>query len=189
MALNDVFTYSRRGLTSLARTEVNGGFASSEVSEKVQPLVRTLPPLELTAVALFKRENQIRYFFGDRFLMLTRVMYNVNGKEGVRFGITEGRYNVKMSCVDAAERSSGNARVIAGGEDGYVYELEKGKSADGSELEYSLILNDNHLGDPWRRKRFRRAYLMSNSEYPATLTFSQSNNSGGKVYWLASLKN
>lgn len=188
VALDDVYTFSSRGISSLARTQTNGGFSASTVSDRVQPLVDSLNPNELTAAILYKKEGQLRFYFRNRFLMLTRVMHNVNGKEGVRLGITEGLYNVALNCVDAAENSSGGSKIIAGGEDGYVYVLESGSSADGLPMEYNLSLNNNHLNDPQRLKRFRKLTLMSTAEAATEITFSQSNSGGLKSYSSKTIK-
>lgn len=182
MGLEDVYAFNQQGITSLARTQTNGGFAAAAVSDKISELLKAYRVDSLTAAALLKELGQIRFFFKNRFLMLTRVMYNVNGKEGVRFGITEGYYPFALTCVDSGEKSSGPYKVLAGSEEGYVYQLESGTSADGLPMLYSLVLNDNHLGDPQRKKKYRRLSLMSTSDGEIGLTFTQTNNNGSKPY-------
>jgi hypothetical protein len=60
-----------------------------------------------------------------------------------------------MNVACEGERN-GEQIVLAGGDDGFVYELGRGRSFDGTAIEYRMRLAANFMGNPRLRKRMRR---------------------------------
>ncbi len=182
VTLDDVFAVAKRGITSLKRTNTLGGFAAATITDDIQPLIRELLETECTASVTIKGLNQMRFYFGDRFLMLSRVPYNANGNEGIRYGITEGLYPVDVSCAASGEDADGNERLLFGGDDGYVYHSDVGTSFDGGAIESTLTLHNNHLGAPGMRKRFRDLLLEGFAASLVNLRLYYSENDGRKTF-------
>ena len=69
-------------------------------------------------------------------------------------------FNTVYSFID----SSGDERILAGGTDGYVYELDIGTSLDGDNIRSFLMLQFNHSGSVRVRKNYLRTVLQLNAE-------------------------
>lgn len=188
MDLDDVFSVSKRGITSLKRTDSLGGFDAATVTDKVQDLMYELNQLGVTASLSIKNINQMRVFFGKRLLFLSRVTYNANGNEGVRYGITEGVCLDSITCTDSGDDSEGNERILYGGESGFVYQADVGTSFDGESIESLLTLQPNHLGSPQIRKRFRQVALETTSSNAVDIRMYYSMNEGRKTFSPKQLK-
>lgn len=182
VSLDDTFSLSNRGISSLKRSNSLGGFDAATVSDDIQPLMRELNKLAATASVVVRGLNQMRFYFGNRFLMLSRVTYNANGNEGVRYGITEGSYNVQVACIDNGDDVNGDERILFGGDDGLVYQADKGTSFDGDSIVSTLTLHPNHLGSPQMRKRFRAVDWEANANSAVTLRMYYNMNEGNKSF-------
>jgi hypothetical protein len=155
-SIDEVFTFDDRGINALRRTEVLGGFAASSITENITPLFNALKST-FTASCKVREMNQVRFFSGSRFLMLSRI---ASEKGGFRYSITEGQYPNEVECLSSDEDATGKERIFFGSDDGYVYECEKGISFDGQEIESVLSPHFNHLGTPYLRKRYRSVEVM-----------------------------
>lgn len=62
-----------------------------------------------------------------------------------------------VECIVSGEDVNGNEMILAGSDDGYVYQLEKGTSFDGEPYESFFRLAFNHLGSPRHKKKFKKA--------------------------------
>ena len=84
-----------------------------------------------------------------------------------------------VRCICSSEDSSGNEIILFGSDDGYVYEMEKGTSFDGSAVTAFIRLAFNHIGSPAHNKRFHKATLEldanPNSELQLTAEFDYAN--------------
>ena len=68
-------------------------------------------------------------------------------------------YGMVVRCTVSGEDSSGDEQVFFGSDDGYIYQLNKGTSFDGSEINAFLKLAYNHFGSPRYNKRFYQVFL------------------------------
>lgn len=183
VAMDDIYSVSARGVNTLKRTAALGGFNASTISDDIQPLMRELNALEVTGSVSLKELNQIRLYFGERFLMLSRVPYfTSSGNEAIRLGITEGRYDTSVDCINSGEDSAGAERVLFGSSDGFVYEADVGTSFAGGVITSSLTLHRNDLGSPEMRKRFRSINVecVANSFFTIRMYYAM--NNGRKTF-------
>lgn len=81
-------------------------------------------------------------------------------------GFSRSVLDHSVECVVSGEDANGNEMILAGSDDGYVYQLEKGTSFDGYPYESFYRLAFNHFNSPRHRKRFRKAVfgIEANSE-------------------------
>ena len=64
-----------------------------------------------------------------------------------------------MNTVVSYVSDTGQERIFAGGANGYVYELDKGTSLDGSDIDAHILLTFNYMKSPYIRKRYRRIVI------------------------------
>ena len=150
---DDVFSSDDRGITRLSRTDTLGGFAAATITDDIQSLFTAIHA-NATCATTIRELNQMRFYYGNRAIIASRVPYNANGNEGIRYGVTEALFNVPVLNVSTEENLSGVEQTFFGSDDGFVYQSDVGSSADGSEMEFILTLHFNHMGSPLIRKRF-----------------------------------
>ena len=168
--VDDIFALDDRGINQLSRTEKLGGFDAATITDDIQSLFIELRPFS-TCATYFRALNQMRFFFGTRFLFVSRIPFSVGGQQAIRYGIMEGQYPTDIQCVSSAEDLTGKERVFGGSTDGYVYQLDKGTSFDGEGIEHILKLHSNHLKSPSIKKRFRHADFEIAASNVLDLTF------------------
>jgi len=141
-----------RGITTLGTTEKYGNFEESAISKKVLPWLTT----KLTSVlssCVIREKNQYCLFFSDNSgLYVTLDNESVSGMMPVMFSHT-------VECIDVRETSSGNEVGFFGDSDGYVYQMEKGTSFDGEDIEAYFTLAFNSSKNSTQIKRYRKSTL------------------------------
>lgn len=146
MALDD------RGVTRFSRTDTFGDFRDDTVSEMVRSILNGLKDSVKASVAV-KDKNQYILFFDDG------VALQCTFKDRKLMGFMKLVYDATVECIVAGEDSSGDEQIFFGSDDGYVYELNKGTSFDGAEINAFLRLAYNHFGSPRYWKRFQKVFL------------------------------
>lgn len=137
-----------RGLRSLAATQSFGNFAMGTITETVKKTMRRKQEQGITPVAsvIVRSKNHYRLIYSDgsglSFYLGRKVpepMYFEIGKV--------------VTCVSSNESAEGTERVFFGSTDGFVYQLDKGTSHDGSNIEAYLQLAYSSMGSPNILKR------------------------------------
>ncbi|WP_286237993.1 hypothetical protein [Neptuniibacter halophilus] len=138
------------GLSSLDTIDDFGDFALGNWGERVKPL------LDLTATptcsAILKRKNQYWLFYSDGTALICR-WYG-----GATWGITTAKLPVvvKAACSGVV---AGQEEMFIGTDQGDVFQMNSGTSFNGADIQTTLAVAYNHLGNPDIRKRFRRVFL------------------------------
>lgn len=141
-----------RGLTTLGAVDVFGDFASNVISLYVQPFLKTKMKLTQSSVRV-REKNQYRLFFTDKeCLTLT-----MDGNKVV--GFTRQFYEHLPVCCCSSEDSDGFEELFFGSDDGFVYQLDKGTSFDGTAIQAIIRTHFNNLKTPSNKKRFRKLTL------------------------------
>lgn len=138
-----------RGIRDLTATQEFGDWKAGSVSDLISPLFEAkrrsgVEPVEAVAV---RKKNQYRLFLSDR----SGLMVRVGGKtpEILPFELP---FDVTTSC--SGEDLAGNEIVLIGTADGWVYEMDRGTSFDGAEIEAYHTLHFNDCRTPHLDKRF-----------------------------------
>jgi hypothetical protein len=145
-----------RGLTRLDRVQNFGDFDSAAISQKVQPLLLSKVLNTRCSMAL-RTKNQYRLFFGDS----TALCLTMFGSEVM--GFSELRYNFVANCAFSGEDSNGGELFYVGADDGYVYQLERGNSFDGTAYSSTLQTGFMSFGRPEDKKRWRKLVVEADS--------------------------
>lgn len=141
-----------RGLRSLATTQAYGNFKLGTLTQQVQPLLDNKRTGNIIPVASTRVRNkdQYRLFYSDGSGI--SVYLGRKNPEPMPFA-----YPFVASCICSIEDVDNNERIFAGGTDGYVYELEVGRSFDGAAIEAVIQLPYVHEGSPRVTKRWHKA--------------------------------
>lgn len=142
------------GVRTLNATQAFGDFRMGTVSQMVAPLFRAKRSAGLTPVASIrvKARDQYRLWWSDGSGLT--IYLGRKNPECLPFN-----YGVVITSTWSGEDSDGNEIIFMGDEDGFVYQLEKGTSFDGSAVDASLRLAFNNIGTPQQNKRFLKAAL------------------------------
>jgi len=164
-SISEAFALDDRGIIQLSRTAAFGGFESGSVTRKIQKLIDRLKH-SATASTVIRRFNQYWLFFENGMGL---ACYPVNTANGMAFRVTQLHIERPVRCICNAEDEAGAERIFFGSDDGFVYELERGTSFDGAEIEAFVRLPFNHFRSPRIRKRWRKFILELEPEGPVSL--------------------
>jgi len=177
--LDDLYSFSSRGVTQLRRTEAIGGYLGGAVSTEIAEAIEGLSSI-LTCSTVYPAKEQMRWYFSDsKFLSMTRLPT----EEGLRYSFSFGEYPERpVKSVSTGVWPNGAERTFFTSDDGYLYEAEKGTSFDGEAIYSYLELQPNHLGNPALDKSYKRVFWEAKSNGPATLTLGFLLNYGDKSF-------
>lgn len=143
------------GIRSLGTTAAFGDWRMGTLSQMVEPLIKAKREagVMVTASMKVKAKDQYRLFFDDG----TGVNVYIGRKQPE---ILPFALPISVFCACTGEVTTGQGdRLFVGAEDGYVYELDRGLSFDGDEIEAYIRLPFNSIGAPTQNKLFRKATI------------------------------
>lgn len=141
-----------RGVTDIRTSQAFGNFSHNALSEQVRTLINTSRTLAV-ASSISRDRNQYRLYFSDG----TALYFTVAGSKVV--GIMPIRFTNVVRCVWTSEKNDGSEVMFFGSDSGYVFQMDKGTSHDGADIEYFLELAYNFCGSPRVQKVFRDVML------------------------------
>lgn len=156
-----------RGLRSITATQAYGNFELGTMTFSVAALMRSkiaagvLP----TGCVRVRSKDLYRLFFSDN----TGISVYIGRKQPEILPFALGH---KVECICSVEDEDRKERVYFGSSDGFVYQMDKGRSFDGASLSYYLRLPFNHLGAPQLVKRWHKATIECDIIGTATLRLS-----------------
>lgn len=146
-----------RGITDIQTSQEYGNFAHNAISNKILTTITAYKPYAI-ASSICRKKSQYRLFFtNNRALYITVV-----GKKVV--GIMPIKFPDIVRCTWTAETSAGEEVMFFGGDDGYVYQLDKGTSFDGDDIEFVMELPYNFFKSP----RIDKSYFDATIETAGT---------------------
>lgn len=161
------FSLDDRGVIKIAAAQNYGDFDHSTVSRMVQPLIDSFRPV-CVASSIYRKRNQYRLYGSDGSGIIM-------GLEGAKVsGFSRFKYPVGVNCVWTGEDSTGVERAFMGSTNGYVYELNRGTSFDGDQIDAFVFMPYNTAKTPRYRKQYRKIVLeMQAVEYSAISFFPE----------------
>lgn len=139
-----------RGLGTLEAAQQFGNFSSATLSKRIQTWLLSKRKIA-TASVIVRDKNQYRVFFSDGTALYVTLD---NGKV---VGMLRQLLSNAVRCACSCEKNDGTEAVFFGSSNGYVYQMEKGTSFDGENIEYFLTTVFNHTGSPRVEKSWRKA--------------------------------
>lgn len=150
--IHQTLYFDDRGVTSLAQAQEFGNFTEATLSFRVKKLLAT----KRNAVSdshITRDKQQYRLFFTDG-----SGMYFLVDSKG--FSAMPVRFPNPVLCSVSAEVDGGGEEVIYfGSSNGFVYQMERGTSFDGANIDGSLTLAFNHSKSYRALKRYRHLTL------------------------------
>ncbi len=154
------------GLTSLEQTQSFGDFITNSYSQRVQPVIDLLKGSS-TASMRVKSKDQYRLFFSDNSGLIAK---RQSAKDWM---FTRMNLPIPVLCCCSMEsEADGEDQLYFGSNDGFIYQMDRGTSFDGAEIEALIRLPFNHMKSPRSIKSFKKAIFEIIAPQQVTLKFS-----------------
>ena len=140
------------GVRTLSTTEAFGDWRLGTITRLIEPLIKAKRDAGIAPVMAMrvKDKDLYRLFFDDQTFI--SVYWGRKSPECMPLVLP-----IQVFCGCAGELTdSQGERCFVGAEDGYVYELDKGTSFDGDEMQFYVRLPWNTSGSGAQNKRFHK---------------------------------
>lgn len=166
-----------RGLTGAQQTPAFGNFEAASFTDKILDLLTRLLATDTPVGAVVtRRKNLYRLIFASGAVLCLSV--NAQGQFG---GWTQGSFPTAINGFYGGFALAGSRwyeRAFLAAENGYVYEVDKGRSFDGANIAHFLRVCYFDAGSPDQIKRWRRLQVDLQPEGLASLSISVDFNFG-----------
>ena len=156
-----------RGIIQITRAQEFGNFNLGTVSGKVQRVIEALRAV-VVASSVYRAKDQYRLYGSDGTGLCMAISV---GERGLEYYFTEFLYPVNVACTVSGEDSTGKDVVFFGSDAGMVYQVDKGSSFDGEDIEAYIWLPFNHSKSPEVLKSYRKATIEMTATGYAALRF------------------
>jgi len=143
------------GISTARAVQAYGSFKAASESNEIEPLLRGRAK-DVVASVLSRRDNRYYLFFNDK----TGIAVTL-GKEAIEC-MMPIELPVQVSCAWETSRNGGE--IFLGCTDGYVYQLDCGRSFDGTKVSAFCCAAYNHSKGPKTHKSYLRAFLEMKSQ-------------------------
>lgn len=142
------------GVRSLDATQAWGNFSLGTKTQLVQTYVATKTKAGVYPVGSLRvrEKDQYRLFWSDGSGL--SIYFGRKQPENMLFQV-----DFTPSCLGAGEDVNYREIMFAGSDDGFVYQIDSGVSANGDNILSYLRLPFNHVGSPTNDKRWQKAVL------------------------------
>lgn len=161
----DIVYLDDRGLSVLGQTQSFGNFKAATIDKPVRKYIRARKDSVICST-ISRANDEYRLFF--TYNNETEVLTGTFGRGFEGFAKTV--YPFTVTCVCSLEDTNGDERIFAGASDGFVYELDKGVSFNGANIQSYIKTAFNHLKSPSHKKRFR--YARFSLDAPSSITLN-----------------
>lgn len=165
--IGPIIYMDNRGVRSLDTTPAFGNFALGTMTQMIGPILKSRLGAGNTPVASVR--------------VRARDLYRVLWADGFGISVYMGKKHpevmiidlgVPVSCAVSAETTDNIEKIWFGSTDGFVYQMDKGRSFDGEEVAYYLRLPFNHMGGPNFIKRWHKIALEYDAASSITLSLA-----------------
>ncbi len=154
-----------RGVIDLQTAQEFGNFLQSTLTQAIQPFIKSKRAI-LSCSQVSKDRGQYRLFFTDGSGLYCSFA------SGKFLGCTQVQLANAPYCATIGETAGGDETLYFGSASGgYVYQMEKGSSFDGANIDAYCTLNWNTGQSPRLRKRYRRASLEIQGNFYVAISF------------------
>lgn len=142
------------GIRSLDTTQSYGNFALGTKTQLIQNYISTKTKAGITAVGSLRIRSKDMY----------RLFWSDGSGISVYFGrkspeCTIFEHEFVVTCTCSGEDITGKEVLFVGRDNGFVYQMDSGTSADGNSILGYIRLPFNHIGSPTQDKRWHLAIL------------------------------
>lgn len=162
---SDMLLFNENGISILTTTQQYGNFLLSALTDNIIPFVNQ----EITKTSnstLCRAKNQYRVFFSDGFgLYLTM-------SKGEPLGVMPVLFPDPVYCAFESRLSDRSEIILFGSTSGYLFQMEKGTSFDGKNIDAFIKLGWNNNGSPRVEKTYQHATIEIRSPTYAQIGFN-----------------
>lgn len=148
--MDQAYVLDDRGVVSLGTSLNFGNFVPASLTMNLRPFLSVRKNLA-SGSTVNRDKGQYRVFFSDGYALYLTIM---NAKY---LGAMPVQYAHPVLCCHEAEDPDGNATAFFGSSNGYVYQMDRGTSFDGQEIQAGINLIYNSIKSPRILKRYRKA--------------------------------
>lgn len=154
-----------RGLTNMHTVQAYGNFQHSTLSRQIQKLFNRKKSLAVNS-CIVRDKNQYRIFYSDK----TCLYMTMDGRKTK--GIMPVTLLHNVTSMFSLEDNDGNEEIMFGSSDGFVYQMERGTSFDGANIDALMFFQFSYSKWlRWLKKYLGIAFEVSGDGY-ATFNFS-----------------
>lgn len=164
-----------RGIFTLQTSLNFGNFEQNSLSHQIRPFITAHRPYVSTS-GLNRLKSQYRVFYTDGWGLYVTL---INGK---LLGCMPVKFPTYANVTWESTLTNGTNIMLIGGGDGHVYEMDKGTSFDGEQINAYITLNWDAIKNPRILKRFRRASAEISGNSYARVNFGYSLGYGSDRY-------
>ena len=150
--MTDTLSFDDMGLYSLRAATEYGNFAQATYTAKIQPFINEHLG-QAIASTISRGKSQYRLFYDNGFGFYATI---VNGKLK---GAMPVNFEDKVNCAWESKLHSGITVMFLGGQNGFVYQLDKGTSFDGVEIVAQATTTYTASKNTRVKKRFRKCSM------------------------------
>jgi hypothetical protein len=136
-----------RGIIKLTAAQSFGNFADGTSSKRFQGWLETKKN-QVTTSCISREKNLYCVYFLDNTALYCTIE---NGE--VKAAMPQV-FAHRVSCICSTEDDTGREVVMFGSTDGFIYEMHRGTSFDGGNIEWAFDLHYDHFGAPEYEKRY-----------------------------------
>lgn len=142
------------GIRDMTAAQSFGDWKMGTITYDIEPILSSLKKDGVVPVGAMRVRSKDQY----------RLFYSDGRGISIYFGRRKPECMIfkvpfTPSVLTSGEDSSGYEVLFAGDSDGWVYQIDKGGSFDGGEVEAYLRTAYLHQGNPMQEKRYQRGYL------------------------------
>ena len=137
-----------RGVSNLLTVQSFGNFQHNTLSRSIQPWINERKAI-INASCIARDKSQYRLFFSDGYALY------VTTENRKVIGMTPMFFTDTVECCYSLENAAGNEIIKFGSSDGFVYQMERGTSHDGDDIEWIMSLHYHHSKTPRRTKTYK----------------------------------
>jgi hypothetical protein len=140
--------FGTRGISDMYTTQRFGNFVHATHSHIIQTLIDTKRTLAVSS-AIVRDKNQYRVFFSDN-----TAIYVTLGSGGKIKGMMPVEFSDPVRCCVSLEDSNDDEVIYFGSDDGWVYQMDKGTSFDGDNIDAYFVTHFDYQGSLRWLKRY-----------------------------------
>lgn len=163
-SMSDVFYLDDRGIISVKSSQNYGNFQDATLSRRIQRLIDSL-----RSKVIASHVNRERSHY--KLLMSDGSTLTMGYSNNTLLGFCPGQLGFSPTCASSGEDDTGKERVFYGADNGFVYELNRGSTFDGDDIESFLQVYYVSNRSPEVRKRYRRMTMEMSTELFTNLRF------------------
>jgi hypothetical protein len=152
--------FDDQGLTTSTATQAFGSFSTASFSRVIQPFLKGKVD-NVVASLVYRAKSLYLLFLDDKTGVA--VTFGPEGAECITSFVLEHQ----VTCAWETTRNGGE--IFVGCTDGYVYQLEAGRTFGGEDIVAFMAPAFNHSKSPLTRKQYRRAQIECTGESAFTI--------------------